>query len=257
MSFDKDLALRVLLALGTGGGIAIAGWLLARLIRKHIGASALLYSRTVFILGLVIGVFFAVMSLGFSWRGALATAGVTGTVLALLITFVAQTSISNFISGYFLLLDKSFKEGDVIEMGDTVGIVTEIGFLSVKLRTFDNIMVRIPNTEVLNATVKNLTANQIRRIETVVGVSYKSDPEKAIRVIKEALALDPLFLANPEPVVIAKGFGEHSVNIRVMAWIDNEDFFEASSRLITLVKEALEAAGFEIPLPQVVVRRED
>jgi len=257
MQFDKELMIRILLAVGTGGGIAFAGWIVSRLIRKHLGANALLYSRTVLILGLIVGVFFAVMSLGFSWRGALATAGVTGTVLALLVTFVAQTSISNFISGYFLLLDKSLKEGDVIEIGNTIGIVTEIGFLSVKLRTFDNIMVRIPNTEVLNATVKNLTANQIRRIETTVGISYKADPEKAITAIKKALAFDPLFLANPEPVVIARGFGEHSVNIRVMAWIDNNNFFEASSRLITLVKEALESAGIEIPFPQVVVHRED
>ncbi|MEO0180631.1 MAG: mechanosensitive ion channel family protein [candidate division WOR-3 bacterium] len=257
MSFKPDLIIRVLLAIGTGGGIVFAGWLIGRLIRKHMGASALLYSRTVFILGAVIGVFFAVMSLGFSWKGALATAGVTGTVLALLITFVAQTSISNFISGYFLLLDKSFKEGDVVEIGDTVGIVLEIGFLSVKLRTFDNIVVRIPNTEVLNKVVKNLTAYEIRRIETAVNMSYKGDPERAISAIREALAADPLFLANPEPIIIAKGFGDHGIRLRVMAWIDQNDFFDASSRLVILVKEALESAGIEIPLPQVVVHHED
>jgi len=257
MPFSKDLILRIVLAVGTGGGIALAGWFAGRLIRKHMGVGSLLYSRTVFVLGLVIGVFFAVMSLGFSWQGALATAGVTGTVLALLITFVAQTSISNFLSGYFLLLDKSFKEGDVIEIRDTVGIVLEIGFLSVKLRTFDNIMIRIPNTEVLNSVVKNLSAYPIRRIETTVGISYRQDPENAIGVLKDAIAREPLFLANPEPVIVARSFGEHSVQIRVMAWIDMNNFFEASSRLVTLVKEALEAAGIEIPLPQVVVHRED
>ncbi len=257
MPFSGDLLLRIALAVGTGGGIALAGWFAGRLIRKHMGAGSLLYSRTVFVLGLVLGVFFAVMSLGFSWKGALATAGITGTVLALLITFVAQTSISNFLSGYFLLLDKSFKEGDVIEIKDTVGIVLEIGFLSVKLRTFDNIMVRIPNTEVLNSLIKNLSAYPIRRIETTVGISYRNDPEKAIKAIRDALSDEPLFLANPEPVVIARSFGEHSVQIRVMAWIDMKDFFEANSRLVTLVKETLESAGVEIPLPQVVVHRED
>lgn len=257
MPFKTDFLVRLLLAIGTGGGIVLAGWIAARLIRKHMGASALLYSRTVFILGVVIGVFFAVMSLGFSWRGALATAGVTGTVLALLVTFVAQTSISNIISGYFLLLDRPFKEGDAIKIGDTVGVVLEIGFLSVKLRTFDNILVRIPNTEILNSLIMNLTAYDIRRIETVVGISYKEDPERAIQAIKGALAVDPLFLAGPEPIVMAREFGPSSVNIRVMAWIDQNNFFEASSRLVTLVKEALEGAGIRIPFPQVVVRRED
>ncbi|MEO0248817.1 MAG: mechanosensitive ion channel family protein [candidate division WOR-3 bacterium] len=256
MQFSRDLILRIILAVGTGGGIALAGWFAGRLIRKHMGAGSLLYSRTVFIAGIVIGVFFAVMSLGFSWQGALATAGVTGTVLALLITFVAQTSISNFLSGYFLLLDKSFREGDVVEIKDIVGIVLEIGFLSVKLRTFDNIMIRIPNTEVLNSVVKNLSAYPIRRIETTVGVSYRSDPENAIAALKDALAREPLFLANPGPVVIARGFGDHAVQIRVMAWIDMNNFFEANSRLVTLVKETLESAGVEIPLPQVVVHRE-
>ncbi|MGC8893999.1 MAG: mechanosensitive ion channel family protein [candidate division WOR-3 bacterium] len=257
MSFSKDLILRVLLAVGTGGGIVLAAWIASRLIRKHMGVSSLLYSRTVFVLGLVIGVFFAVMSLGFSWQGALATAGVTGTVLALLITFVAQTSISNFISGYFLLLDKSFKEGDVIGINDIVGIVLELGFLSVKLRTFDNIMIRIPNTEVLNSVLKNLSVHEIRRIETTVGITYRADPDNAIKAIMDALAADPLFLASPEPVVIARCLGEHSVQIRVMAWIDMDNFFDASSRLVTLVKETLESAGIEIPLPQVVVHHED
>ncbi len=256
MPFSPDLILRIILALGTGGGIALAGWFAGRLIKKHMGAGSLLYSRTVFVIGLVIGIFFAVMSLGFSWQGALATAGVTGTVLALLITFVAQTSISNFLSGYFLLLDRSFREGDVVEIKDIVGIVLEIGFLSVKLRTFDNIMVRIPNTEVLNSVVKNLSVHRIRRIETTVGISYRSDPESAIAALKAAIAGEPLFLANPAPVVIARGFGDHAVQIRVMAWIDMDNFFEANSRLVTLVKETLESTGVEIPLPQVVVHRE-
>jgi small-conductance mechanosensitive channel len=257
MPFKTEFAIRLLLAVGTGGGIALTGWLLARLIRKHLGANALIYSRTVFILGIVIGAFFLVMSLGFSWRGALATAGVTGTVLALLVTFVAQTSISNIISGYFLLLDKPFKEGDAIKIGDTVGVVIDIGFLSVKLRTFDNIMVRIPNTQVLSTTVMNLTAYPIRRIEATVGVSYRNNPEKAMQAIREALAGEPLFLADPEPIVIAKEFARSSVDLRVMAWIDMDNYFDACSRLVTLVKEALEAAGIEIPLPQVVVHRED
>lgn len=256
MPFKTEFVFRLLLAVGTGGGIALAGWLLARLIKKHMGAGALIYSRTVFILGIVIGVFFLVMSLGFSWRGALATAGVTGTVLALLVTFVAQTSISNIISGYFLLLDKPFKEGDAIKIGDTVGVVLDIGFLSVKLRTFDNILVRIPNTDILNTTVMNLTAYPIRRIEATVGVSYKEDTEKAMQVIREALAREPLFLAEPEPIVMAKEFASSSVNIRVMAWIDMDNYFEAISRLVTMIKEALEARGIEIPFPQVVVHRE-
>ncbi len=214
-------------------------------------------ARLLSITGLVLGAFFGLMTLGFSWKGAVLSAGITGTALTILVSFSAQTSISNLVSGFFVLLDNPFKEGDAVKIGDIVGIVEKIDTLSLKIRTFDNLLVRIPNTEVLNAVITNFTRYDIRRIGVEVGISYSAKISEAIKAIEEAINQDPLFLAKPEPLIMFTGFGDSSVNLKVMAWIDRRDYIKAVTRLGELVKEALESAGIEIPFPQIVVHNAD
>jgi small-conductance mechanosensitive channel len=167
--------------------------------------------------------------------------------------FAAQTSVSNLISGFFLLFDRPFQIGDAVDIGGQAGIVLSIDLLSTKLRTFDNILVRIPNEKVLKSTIKNFVRFDIRRMDVVVGISYSSDISKAKSVIEEYLAQNPLILAEPAPVVLITELGESSVNLKILAWAKRTDFFAAKSSLVQGIKEALDKAGIEIPFPQVVV----
>ena len=178
-------------------------------------------------------------------------------LLSIAIGFAAQTSISNFISGIILLFDKSIVIGDVVEVEGVLGVVESIDLMSFKIRTFDNILVRIPNRKLIDTQVKNYTFYDKRRMEFVVGISYSSDIEKAKKVIIETLKNEELILKEPEPVVITSELADSSVNLKVYAWALKENMFKAKDRAIQIVKEALDKAGIEIPFPQVVVHMEE
>jgi len=255
-----DLGLRLVVALATGLGVWLVGYIIARILRRRLsrvnpGLGALV-SRTLKIGAACLAVFMVVVSMGFSWRGALTSAGVVGTILTILVTFSAQASISNIFSGVFILVEHPFQEGDAIQVGENVGIVQKIGTLSTWIRTFDNIMLRIPNSQLLSSVIQNYTRYEVRRIETTVTIAYKEDPVRAIGTIKEALGPEPLFLARPQPVVIASSFGDYGFRVRVMVWIDNRDYFDSVSRLVEVVKNALDQAGIAIASPPAVLRHE-
>lgn len=167
--------------------------------------------------------------------------------------FAAQTSVSNLISGIFLLFDRPFLIGDAVDIGGQVGIVLSIDLLSTKMRTFDNIYIRIPNEVVLKSVIKNLSRFDIRRINVEVGISYSEDISKAKEVIMDFIKKSPLVLAEPEPIVMTSNLGDSSVNLKVMAWIRRVDYLKAIDGLTQGVKEALDKAGIEIPFPQIVV----
>ncbi len=167
--------------------------------------------------------------------------------------FAAQTSVSNLIAGFFLIFERPFSIGDAVDIGGNTGIVLSIGLLSTKMRTYDNILIRIPNETVLKSTIKTFTAFDIRRIDTMVGISYAADIEKAKEVIRNFLNQEPVFLAEPQPIIFAEELGDSSVNLKVLVWIRRTDYLKAKETLVQGIKKALDEAGIEIPFPQRVI----
>ncbi len=110
--------------------------------------------------------------------GVLAAAGIVGIVIG----FAAQTSVSNIISGFFLLSDKPFEIGEAIEIDGQAGHVLDISLLSTRIRTFDNRYLRIPNSAVANARIVNLSRYEIRRLDIQVGIAYKENIQKALEI---------------------------------------------------------------------------
>lgn len=180
-------------------------------------------------------------------------------LLSVAIGFAAQTSVSNLISGFFLIFERPFSVGDAVDIAGNTGIVLSIGLLSTKMRTYDNILVRIPNETVLKATIKTYTAFDIRRIDTTVGIAYAEDIEEARKVILEYLNSEPVFLAEPPPIVFAEELADSSVNLKVLVWIRRVDYIKAKETLVKGIKNALDKAGIEIPFPQRVlyIKHED
>ena len=169
--------------------------------------------------------------------------------------FAAQTSISNLISGIFLLIDAPFQIGDAVDIGGTTGVVLSIDLLSTKLRTFDNIFIRIPNETVLKANIKNFAKFEIRRIEVIVGISYDDDIQKAKEVILNFIKESPLFLAEPDPMVMVQELADSSVNLRVWVWTKRIDYLKARDALVHGIKDELDKNGITIPFPQIVVHQ--
>ncbi len=174
-------------------------------------------------------------------------------LMSVAIGFAAQATISNFISGIMIMFDRSVRIGDVIEVKGNVGTIHSIGILSTRIKTFDNILIRVPNREMLDSDVKNYTFFDIRRFELVIGVSYDTDIQKAREVIMDTLKSIDMVLDDPEPMTLIKEFADSSINIIVRAWSKRENLFTARDIAAQKIKEAFDEAGIEIPFPQVVV----
>jgi len=205
----------------------------------------MLLKRGSYYLILILFLVSALNELGFNLSVLLGAAG----ILSVAVGFASQTSASNLISGLFLVAERPFTVGDVIRVGTTTGEVLSIDLLSVKLRTFDNLFVRIPNESLIKSEVTTLTRFPIRRIDIQVGVAYKEDLKKVREILNEVADKNPLCLEEPKPLYIFLGFGESSMNIQHSIWAKRENFLELKNSIHEEIKNAFDEQGIEIPFP--------
>lgn len=177
-------------------------------------------------------------------------AGIAGVAIG----FAAQTSVSNLISGLFVLTEGTLKIGDTIIVGDVTGIVDAISLLSVRVHTFDNQMVRIPNSTIINSNLTNNSYHKQRRMTINVSIAYNSDMQKALEALKKAPSLCPSVLPDPAPAVWFDGFGESGINMTVAAWFRPEDFLKTKNELYIAIKQVFDEAKIEIPFNQLDVQ---
>jgi small-conductance mechanosensitive channel len=195
---------------------------------------------------LVISAVWAISTLGLDIGVVLGTAG----VLTVAVGFAAQTSFSNLISGIFLMAEQPFRVGDVIKVGDTAGEVLSIDLLSVKLCTFDNLQVRIPNETMLKANVVNQTRFAIRRHDVKLAVAYQDDLGRLREILLGVAEQNPLCLRNPKPAFQILGFGATTIEIQLSVWAARQSLFELRTELAIAIQRALAAHGVELPVPQ-------
>lgn len=183
--------------------------------------------------------------LGFSLAPLLGAAGVLGIALG----FASQTSVSNVISGLFLIAERPFMVDDLIEVGGVIGRVVSIGTLSVQLRTFDNRMVRIPNETLVKSQMINITRYPIRRVDVKIGVAYREDAARIRALLLDIAEQNPTCLMEPAPVVIFEGFGESSLNFLFGVWATQANFLKLKNGIQEDIKARFDAEGVEIPFP--------
>jgi small-conductance mechanosensitive channel len=186
---------------------------------------------------------------GFNLRAVLGAAGIAGVAIG----FASQTSLSNLISGLFIVGERPFEKGDIIEVGTVVGTVEEIGLMALTLRTFDNRSVRIPNETLVKTNVVTVTRYPIRRVDLTIGVSYNEAIDRVMRVLREAAEAHPAVLDEPEPMIVFNGFAESSLNFMIGAWAVREDVLRVKNELPLRIKEAFDREGIEIPFPHRVL----
>lgn len=241
----SGLRAAVLLALGLILA-RLASRLLVRLLEPRLSPHHIQIIRRLTYYGLmVLFVASALRELGFSLAVLMGAAG----ILTVAIGFASQTSASNLISGLFLIGERPFSLGDIIRVGGTTGEVLSIDALAVKLRTFDNLYVRIPNETLIKSEVTTLTRFAVRRYDMLVGVAYKEDIRRVREVLMAVADKNPICLEDPEPLFIFLGFGQSSLDIQFSVWAARENFLDMRNSLQMEVKEALDAAKIEIPYP--------
>lgn len=189
----------------------------------------------------------ALRELGFDFNVLLGAAG----IVTLAVGFASQTSVSNIISGLFLVVERSVEVGDVITVNGRTGEVLTVDLLSTKLRTFDNLLVRIPNEAMVKAEIVNLNRFPIRRIDVQIGVAYKENLRKVKELLLKVADVNPLCLEEPSPLIIAQGFGDSSINFQFSVWATKENFLDLRNSIHEDIKRAFDEAGIEIPFPHL------
>lgn len=205
--------------------------------------------RLVFYLVLGLAVATALNELGFKLGVLLGAAG----ILSVAIGFASQTSASNLISGLFLVGERPFGIGDAIKVGGTTGEVLSIDLLSVKLRTFDNLFVRIPNETLIKSEVVNLSRFPIRRADLLLAIARKEDIGRVRELLFAVAEANPLCLEEPKPLFIVAGFGASSIDLQFSVWAKRENFLELKNSMYEEIKRAFDAHGIEIPFPHTSI----
>jgi small-conductance mechanosensitive channel len=229
-----------------GGLILLIGFVLARALaslagrlaeRRGTAQAEMITRRLVFYAVLGLAVAMSLDTMGVELGVLLGAAG----ILTVAIGFAAQTSASNLISGVFLLGERPFSVGETIEVGGTTGEVLAVDLLSVKLRTFDNLYVRVPNETLIKSQITNLSRNPIRRIDMELRVAYSEDLDRLRALLFSLADADPDILEEPEPKVWVDRLGESAIHIRFLVWAANRTgFFDVRSRLLETVARALQ-----------------
>jgi small-conductance mechanosensitive channel len=197
----------------------------------------------------IIGGMVALQSAGLD----LSTLTVLGGALGIGVGFGLQDIAKNFASGVVLLAERPITIGDRVQVGDLLGDIVHIGGRSTKVRTNENVLIIVPNSEFVEQRVTNLTGNDPRiRISVPLGVSYASDPLEVRQIISEVALRHPDVLREPPPQVVFAGFGESSLDFELWAWtatrmntprvLRSELYFE--------IFAAFGEAEIEIPFPQ-------
>ena len=208
-------------------------------------------------LGWFVVVFTAVaVAFGFAGFGSfLQSLATVAAAATLAIGFAMQDVIKNFVAGIFIFTDRPFRIGDWIEWdgGSYSGVVEDISLRVTRVRTFDNELLTVPNSQLTDGVIKNPVAKDTLRLKFVFGIGYGDDVERATEIIVEEAEAHPEILDDPAPSVRLTELADSYVGLQSRFWIANpsrSDFVKVRGEYVTAVKERFDEADIEIPFPQ-------
>lgn len=204
-----------------------------------------LLQNTIFIAVWIIAIIQMLSVVGVDVVSILGAAGVVGIAIG----FASQTSLSNLISGIFLVGEKSVRLGDWVQIDGFGGSVESIDLLSVKIRTADNSMVRIPNETLIKDPVQNMTQAALRRCDFDIGVDYASDLDRVRTIIQGVVARQKSLVKNPAPTVQFVAFADSALTIHVGAWCKTPEYGDARFEFAKNLLDAFRQEGVNIPFP--------
>ncbi len=254
-SLSPEIVTRVIRA----AAYVLGGFLLVRLLmvatqrlvmRKASPQRQMIARKVIAYTGFVVVLMTVLAELGVKLAGILSAAGIAGIAIGI----ASQTSVSNIVSGLFLISEKPFAVGDVIRVGSTTGIIQSIDLLSIKLRTFDNLFVRIPNEKILSSEVTNITRFPIRRMDIMLQVSYRDDLDRVREVLADIAKGNHFCLDEPAPVILCSEFKESGVELLFGLWFVKDDFIALKNSIMSDIVRRFEGEGIEIPYPHRTLR---
>ena len=188
----------------------------------------------------------ALEQLGVKTTSVLAIFATAGLAVGLAL----KDQLSNFAAGVMLIIFKPFKVGDFVEAGGTSGVVETINIFNTMMRTGDNREITVPNSQIFNGTITNVTARDTRRIDLTIGIGYSDNIAEAKKVLQEILSGESRILPEPAPAILVSELGESSVDFAVRPWVNAGDYWTVRSDLLEKIKTEFDARGISIPFPQ-------
>ena len=195
---------------------------------------------------MIFGILIALSQLGISLGPLLAGLGVAGFIIG----FALQDTLGNFASGVMILLYRPYDIGDLVDVSGVHGKVDKMNLVSTSLLTLDNQTIVVPNNKIWGDVIKNVTAQDTRRVDMVFGISYSDDIPKTESILNGILKSHDMILDDPEPMVHLHTLGESSVDFIVRPWVKVDDYWEVYWDVTRTVKMKFDEEGVSIPFPQ-------
>lgn len=209
----------------------------------NFAASLIKYALLAFVVIAALG------RVGVQTASFVAIVGAAGLAIGLAL----QGSLSNFAAGVLLIGFRPFKAGDFIEAAGTAGVVESVQIFTTVLKTGDNRIIVVPNSNILGGNIINYSKEERRRIDLVIGVSYDADLQKTKQVLQQIIEQEERILKEPGCTIAVNELGASSVDFIVRPWVNTADFWAVRWDLLEKIKQALDANDIGIPYPQMDV----
>ncbi len=195
---------------------------------------------------LVFVVIAAITKLGVPSAQFVAVVGAAGLAVGLAL----QGSLSNFAAGVLIVLFRPYKVGDYVEAAGISGTIEQVQILTTILKTPDNKQIIVPNGQIMDSIITNYSANDMRRVDMTVGVSYDDDLDKVRRTLEELVAAEDRILEDPACTIAVSELGDSSVNFVLRPWVKTADYWGVHFDLTEAIKKRFDQEGISFPFPQ-------
>lgn len=237
----------LILVLGIRLARFVSHWIERAMARAQIEPTAARFVANIsHIVLIAVVVIMALGRLGIQTTSLLAVLSAAGLAIGLAL----QGSLSNLAAGLLLIIFRPFRAGDFIGAAGVQGTVQEVHILTTTLHTIDNLRLIVPNSQITNSIITNFVANDTRRADFTVGVSYEDDLQKVRQLLETLIVEHPLVLKEPAPFIGISDFAESSVQMVIRVWVQRRDFQKVRFGLLEQIKLVFDQHGITIPYPQ-------
>ena len=184
--------------------------------------------------------------LGIATTSFLAILGAAGLAIGLAL----KDSLGNFASGVMIVIFKPFKVGDSVVAGGVTGTVTEVTIFNTVFLTADNQKIIVPNSSITGGSITNVNANDTRRVDIIVGISYEDNIKHAKEVLANIINENSKVLKDKSVGINVTELADSSVNITINVWVKSSDFASAKAELLESIKTTFDEVGITIPYPK-------
>ncbi len=184
--------------------------------------------------------------IGVQTTSLIAIMGAAGLAIGLAL----QGSLANFAAGVLIVMFRPYRVGDFIEAAGISGTVLEVQILTTVLKTGDNKQIIVPNGQIMGSIITNYSANDTRRIEMTIGISYDDDLDKVRSTLQELVNADDRILKDPECLIAVSELADSSVNFIVRPWVNRADYSSVKFGLTEAIKKRFDQEGISFPFPQ-------